>query len=320
MLVCICALPVTNFSGEVPVLSEDDQDNNKSLVPHSRNGLIVRSSGLARRGLNDLARRAVDGQHSALGTPADDPFKELRELAGQLAEDYSRPDLEINSLGMEFILIPVGGFMMGSDLKEDEKPIHEVTITKPFYLGRYPITQFLWLKIMGNNPSKDVIGNDYPVHGISWHDAKEFVRRMNIDYPWLSGNSNDQLIEYRLPTEAEWEYACRAGTTGDYAGDLDLLACHLGHDLQPVGSKNPNAFGLFDMHGSVLEWCEDHYHQNYEGAPADGSAWISGGPDAKINRVARGGSFASEVAKCRSAARSWGTFSATAGLRLVAIK
>src|SRR5205085_3640525 len=111
--------------------------------------------------------------------------------------------------------------------------------------------------------------------------------------------------EYRLPSEAEWEYACRAGTTGDYAGNLDAMGwdfSNSGSQTHPVGQKQPNSFGLYDMHGNVWEWCEDYYHSSYVGAPTDGSAWLSG--DSSY-RVLRGGSWSSDGDKLRSALRDW---------------
>jgi len=129
---------------------------------------------------------------------------------------------------MEFIPIPAGTFMMGSDLKENEGPVHEVTIAELFYMGRFPMTQSQWQEIMGYNPNK-AVGEDKPVHCVSWDDVQEFISKLNLlNVPfldeWTGEPRPNRKFKYRLPSEAEWEYACRAGTTGDYAGDLDSMA------------------------------------------------------------------------------------------------
>jgi formylglycine-generating enzyme required for sulfatase activity len=204
-----------------------------------------------------------------------------------------------NQAGIEFVLIPPGNFMMGSTNGGDnEKPVHQVTISQAFYIGKYEVTQAQWQSVMGNNPSnfKDCGGN-CPVEQVSWDDAQNFVNKLN--------ESNDGF-RYRLPTEAEWEYACRAGTTGDYAGNLGEMAWYLENsDLKThaVGGKQRNAWGLADMHGNVWEWCQDWYHDTYYGAPIDGSAWLSGGE--QKYRVMRGGSWVSKAFDTRSANRDW---------------
>ncbi len=212
--------------------------------------------------------------------------------------------------------MPAGSFMMGSANGEsNEKPVHQVTISQPFYIGKYEVTQAQWQSVMGNIPSyfKDCGGN-CPVEQVSWDDAQNFINKLN------EGNDG---FRYRLPTEAEWEYACRAGTTGDYAGDLDSMAWHSansGSKTHLVGAKQPNGFGLYDMHGNVWEWCEDWYHSNYDGAPSDGSAWLSGGE--QKYRVLRGGSWVNLAAYLRSALRGLNTpviRLSIVGFRLVAV-
>jgi formylglycine-generating enzyme required for sulfatase activity len=161
-------------------------------------------------------------------------------------------------------------------------------------MGRTEVTQGQWQAVMGNNPS-GFKGQDLPVEQVSWLNAQEFIRKLN--------QLNDGYV-YRLPTEAEWEYACRAGSTGDYAGDLDSMAWYdknSDNQTHVVGTKQPNAFGLYDMHGNVSEWCEDYYHDRYTGAPSDGSAWLSGG-EMKY-RVLRGGSWYNGATNARSANR-----------------
>ncbi|MBA2732129.1 MAG: SUMF1/EgtB/PvdO family nonheme iron enzyme [Acidobacteria bacterium] len=207
----------------------------------------------------------------------------------------SRRQSVTNGIGMEFVYVPAGSFMMGSENGEAyEKPVHQVTIREGFYMGKYEVTQAQWQQVMGNNPS-NFKGDNLPVETVSWDDAQEFIRKLNAQ--------NDGY-RYRLPSEAEWEYACRAGTTGDYAGEVDAMgwyAKNSGKKTHPVGQKQANSFGLYDLHGNVLEWCEDWYHDSYNGAPTDGSAWISGGD--QQSRVLRGGSWLFDSPFLRSAVR-----------------
>jgi formylglycine-generating enzyme required for sulfatase activity len=200
--------------------------------------------------------------------------------------------------GIEFMKIPAGRFMMGG-AGDDEKPVHEVTI-RSFCIGEYEVTQAQWQAVMESNPSsfKDC-GGDCPVENVSWNDAQNFINKLN--------ESNDGF-RYRLPTEAEWEYAGRAGTTGDYAGNLNEIAWYSensGNRTHAVGGKQPNAWGLYDMIGNVQEWCEDWDHKNYDGAPTDGSAWVA--PTVRQDRVQRGGSFAHTAGRLRSANRDRNT-------------
>jgi formylglycine-generating enzyme required for sulfatase activity len=184
---------------------------------------------------------------------------------------------------------------------ETEHPRHNVTISRQFYLQSTPVTQGQWKKVMVNNPSnfKDY-GDDYPVENISWDDAIDFIKKLN---------EKEKTDEYRLPTEAEWEYACRAGATaefsfGDDADKIDEHAWHIdnsGDSAQPVGQKEPNVWGIYDMHGNVWEWVEDDWHNNYKGAPPDGGAWID--KPRGDSRITRGGSWADVVSYCRSALR-----------------
>ena len=193
---------------------------------------------------------------------------------------------------LEMIEIPAGKFTMGGDKYDDEKPPHQVSVPS-FYAGKYEVTQKQWKAVMGNNPSS-FKGNDLPVESVSWHEAQAFCAKLQE----ITGKA------YRLPSEAEWEYACRARTTGDYAGNLDAMAWYdknSGSKTHPVGQKQKNAFGLFDMHGNVWEWCEDVWHENYNGALNDGSAWRAGGTQGR--RVVRGGSWSHSVSLCRSADR-----------------
>jgi formylglycine-generating enzyme required for sulfatase activity len=209
----------------------------------------------------------------------------------------------VNSIGMEFVLVPAGEFLMGGDKYDFEKPIHKVTIGNPFYLGKYQVTQKEWKAVMGENPSWYwFIGDErVPVHGVNWQDCQKFIERLN---------KVEKEVLYRLPSEAEWEYSCRAGTMDDYAGKLEDLAWYsksilgtfknLFNGMYSVGLKKANNFGLYDMHGNVWEWCQDRWHNNYFGAPMDGSAWETGDGE---RRVLRGGSWENSAIDCRSASR-----------------
>jgi formylglycine-generating enzyme required for sulfatase activity len=184
----------------------------------------------------------------------------------------------------EMLVIPPGNFEMGSnDSDSDEKPVHQVTIGAVFALGKTEVTQGQWKAIMGSNPSHfSSCGDDCPVENVSWNDAQEFIQKLNA----RTGK------QYRLPSEAEWEYACRAGTRQQYCGsdNLDSTGWYTqnsGYSTHPASRKQANAFGLYDMTGNVWEWVEDSYHDSYNGAPADGSAWSGDG----AKRVLRGGSW-----------------------------
>jgi len=183
----------------------------------------------------------------------------------------------------EMVVIPAGSFRMG-DLNgggdSDEKPVHWVTIPRPFAVGKYEVTQAEWREVIGSNPSRFKGGRN-PVEQVSWDDAQDFVRRL--------GTKTGK--QYRLLMEAEWEYAARAGTVTKYpwGNSFDSGRANDGSRTVPVGRYALNSFGLHDMHGNVREWVEDCWHGSYSGAPTNGSAWTSGG-DCR-ERVLRGGSW-----------------------------
>lgn len=208
-----------------------------------------------------------------------------------------------SSTGMEFVLIPAGKFLMGSpsseqDRRNNEGPVHEVTIKNPFYLGKYPVTKNQWKKVKGSNFSL-FKGDDLPVENVSWDDVQEFIKKLTE----MEGTDM-----YRLPSEAEWEYSCRAGTTRRYffgddeskLGDYAWYEKNSGGKTHPVGQKQPNPFSLYDMQGNVCEWVQDWWHDNYKGAPSDGSAWEDGNSSF---RVLRGGGWNFLAKACRSANR-----------------
>ena len=265
-----------------------------------------------------------------------------------------------NQTGIELVWIPPGTFTMGSTDAEiqaayeeskslfpqyaklewftGEKPRHRVTIREGFYMAKYEVTQAQWRAVMGTTVQQQMAkagptwtlvgeqGDNYPMVFVSWNEAQQFVEKLN---------AMQDGYQYRLPTEAEWEYGARAGTTTAFAfGDslsseqANFNANHPYFDTDkgrpraaatPVGSLQPNAWGLYDMHGNVYEWCEDSYHDSYEGAPADGSAWLSGGSDQK---VIRSGAYGSNAANVRSAVRhafAPGTRTGTLGFRVAAV-
>jgi formylglycine-generating enzyme required for sulfatase activity len=194
---------------------------------------------------------------------------------------------------MNFVRIPAGEFQMGSGNSGDESPVHRVKISRDFEMGKCEVTQAQWQAVMGNNPSH-FKGDNLPVEEVSWNDVQEFIKKLN---------QADSKYQYRLPTEAEWEYACRAGTTGDYAGDIDAMAWYSSNSnnqTHPVGQKQANKWGLYDMHGNVWEWCQDWYDSNYyrQSPGADPK-----GPTAGTYRVFRGGCWRNLAGDCRAAHR-----------------
>jgi formylglycine-generating enzyme required for sulfatase activity len=185
---------------------------------------------------------------------------------------------------MELVLIAPGTFRMGADGVEYATPVHRVTISDYFYIGRYEVTQAQWEAVRGTNPSHFDDGGDLPVETVDWYGARNFCADVS--------DATGQTV--RLPSEAEWEYACRAGTTtthffGDSVNDLGDYAWYEDNSLDhthEVGTKLPNPWGLYDMYGNVKEWCADKWHDDYIGAPSDGSAWTEGDefPDGAPNR------------------------------------
>ena len=236
---------------------------------------------------------------------------------------------------LELVAIPPGSFQMGANSNDtgwswsysDDVPAHTVTINYGFQMGRFEVTQRQWLALM-SNPGWSCygVGDNYPAYYVTWNDirlANGFLDKLNA-YVVSTGQGAGT---FRLPSEAEWEYACRAGSQTRFCfGNSDCSSgqcsplCNLGdyawfcgnnsgncgaatYGAKPVGGKLPNAFGLFDMHGNLWEWCEDWYHSSYTGAPTDGSAWVS---PAASSRVLRGGGWNYTPSSCRSAARGYG--------------
>jgi len=214
-----------------------------------------------------------------------------------------RDTLKDGSLGPEMVQIPAGTFQMGSnDGSSDEKPVHTVSL-KSFALGKYEVTFEEYDKFCDatgrSKPDDEGWGRGRrPVINVNWNDAKAYVK-------WLSEQTGK---DYRLPSEAQWEYACRAGSTGKYSfgddvsqlGNYGWYNSNSGSKTHPVGEKQANKFGLYDMHGNVREWLEDNWHDNYNGAPGDGSAWMSGDNN---SHLLRGDSWIDDGAFLRCAYR-----------------
>jgi len=202
----------------------------------------------------------------------------------------------------EMVIIPAGSYTRGSENgDENEKPIQRVTIAKAFAVGKTEVTQGQWKAIMGNNPSGfKNCGDNCPVEKVSWEDVHIFIQKLNTK----TGK------QYRLPSEAEWEYACRGGENYKYCGsdNLDSVAWYgayanpkgtSSNSTNPVATKKPNAFGLFDMSGNVYEWVEDSYHPTYVNSPTDGSVWQGNGSE----RVLRGSSWNGSAQDLRATSR-----------------
>ena len=215
-------------------------------------------------------------------------------VASSLVTEAAAQDKRFTSptIGAEFVLIPAGTFMMGDAV------LHQVVISKPYYMQVTEVTQGQWQKVMGNNPSLfNACGGDCPVENISWVDVQEFVRRLN---------QKEGVNKYRLPTEAECEFACRAGSAvkdapgakEDEFGDYAWYDANSDRKTHPVARKKPNAWGLYDMHGNVSEWCQDWYDDYPEGKVIDPK-----GPSSGQHKVLRGGSWLGSAVTLRSSFR-----------------
>jgi formylglycine-generating enzyme required for sulfatase activity len=207
-----------------------------------------------------------------------------------------------NSIGMKFRLVPAGEFVMGSAGGEADATTHRVRLTQPFYMGCFEVTREQWETVTGKKHSDFFPGPDMPMNLITWYDATSFIKAL----------SKQEAVEYRLPTEAEWEFAARAGSataypTGDTEQELAKAGWYAGNDggtLHPVGQKVANAFGLHDMNGNAWEWCEDFYDANYYAvSPVENPA----GPALSTYRyrVLRGGAAFFDANYCRSTTRNY---------------
>ena len=285
-------------------------------------------------------RKQIETQQRESPPAAEGQVKSISTENG--SKEWTEP-----ATGMEFVWIPPGRFWMGQsevdkkyliqeigeerykELYLDELPRHAVQIQTGFWLGKHPVTQAQWLKVMGKNPShfnENRVGAEWgqhPVEQVSWNACQAFLRKLNAqastsppaplqrrgETPSPSGRAGAGSI-FRLPSEAEWEYACRAGSEGlfCFGNDIEQLQDYAwyGEDwnkgsTHPVGVLQPNAWGLYDMHGNVWEWCADNWHGNYEHAPEDGGIWENKGEENR--RLLRGGSWYIHPHVCRCAVR-----------------
>jgi formylglycine-generating enzyme required for sulfatase activity len=292
------------------IKSSRDPDDFKAYLDKYPTGTFA---GVARNRIRQLENPAKSDspatRHTAEGKQENPDIETYVETAGGAA--------------IEMIRVPSGKFTMGSPDSEpgrlsDEGPQHQVSVSS-FYMGKFEVTQAQWravatalpkVKIDLNIDPSHFKGNNLPVENVSWREAEEFCDRLS--------RATDKI--YRLPTEAEWEYASRARNQGAFAGSLDSLgwyASNSGHTTHSVGTKQPNGFGLYDMHGNVWEWCRDWYSKDYRQSSSEDPR----GPTSGLYVVLRGGSWQHPAASCRSAARGWLTPTARSsnlGFRIVA--
>ncbi len=266
----------------------------------------------AHRGeMEDLLGIARQGAAVVFGlapAPGNPPLSPTTQPRGTRSADLPKTlTLDLGAgVKMEMVIIPAGEFVMGSPNNERgrlevEGPQHRVRITESFYLGMYEVTQAQWQAVMGSNPSQFKSGGDFPVEMVSWNDCQAFCRKLSLRAEH----------KVRLPTEAEWEYACRAGTTTVYSFGVDdgaladyaWFAHNSGKQTHAVGQKRPNAWGLYDMHGNMWEWCNDWYSADYYSRSPVANPR---GPTSGNARVQRGGSWTDVAHYVRSAIRIYG--------------
>ncbi|MDJ0574708.1 MAG: SUMF1/EgtB/PvdO family nonheme iron enzyme, partial [Xenococcaceae cyanobacterium MO_234.B1] len=284
----------------------------RGAAVRDRNGIVT--VGNLFEYVREKVKEATNNkQHPSIGT---NPFD--RNLPISIPDQGYTEELA-EDVFLEMGLIPEGSFQMGSNKNIEEQPVHEVTM-QPFFMSKYPITQEQWKAVaalpkvkrkLNPEPSR-FKGDSLPVERVSWYDAKEFCARL----------SNHSSYNYRLPSEAEWEYACRAGTTTPFnfgetltnstANCNDKLTDvyeidEYNKETTSVVSFPPNAFGLCDMHGNVYEWCEDFWYPNYEQAPNNGTARQKNGisNNQPERRLLRGGSWVCQPKNCRCAFRNY---------------
>jgi formylglycine-generating enzyme required for sulfatase activity len=264
-------------------------------------------SEIRRAGASEELIKAIRENSPPLPKPTPTPTPPPQPKPTPASRPSSQSFAEVLGYGvkLEIVRLPGGTFQMGSsDGANDEKPVHRVTIS-PFFIGKYEVTQAQWRAVMGNNPSY-FKGDHLPVENVSWDDAMEFCRKLS---KWFGKT-------YRLPTEAEWEYACRAGTATAFAFGSSLSSTQANfngnypyggaaygiyrHSTTPAGIFSPNNFGLYDLHGNVWEWCQDWYNKDYYRQSAENNPQ---GPTTGTVRALRGGSWEASGDHCRSAYR-----------------
>ncbi len=298
----------------VDILKRETFGDNKGFLPDPKGKAYPFSV------IQDLAQESV----KAVKEQTPSGYKATVAATQEAGKAGETKTFTVNGVSFKMVRIPAGEFIMGSPPNEpdrnNDETQHLVRISQDFWLGQTEVTQGLWKKVMGNNPSYfNSCGDECPLENVTWNDCQEFIRKLN---------GMVSVGNFRLPTEAEWEYACRAGTTGPYAGDLDAMgwypdnsgnrhidALGIWNGLEDerrsleklfdndcrthlVGGKKPNAWGLYDMHGNVFEWCQDWYGDYPSGAVTDPA-----GPSGGSNRVLRGGTWCHGAKFCRSAYR-----------------
>ena len=284
---------------KVPVVAarsysvKQDQENVTTSTPIAEQS----SAPATEKSNNNVSNGGSDKEVRNDGSNTD------RKAAG--SEPSEGQPWEIPGLEMNFVYVAPGNFQMGSnDGESKEKPVHRVTISKGYWIGKYEVTQSEYEEIMGINPSR-FKNSTRPVENVNWDEAVSFCKKLT-ERERTAGRLPG--YEYRLPTEAEWEFAARGGTASKgykYSGSdkLDNVARYKSNSYNStwdVGSKSPNELGTFDMSGNVGEWCLDDLHDNYNGAPSDGSRW---GDGKEIIRVTRGGDWGNNAIDCRVASR-----------------
>ena len=270
--------------------------NRRQLMVSASSAIAGFTLAILLENLKPQPKPIVIAEPRPVPDPPKDPIKR--------GDKAFRDDLG-NGIYMEMVRIPPGRFALGSPpneigRRENESPISEVQVPA-FYMAKFAVTQEQWVAMMGINPAMFRENLQAPVENVSWLEAQDFCRKL--------AERSQHL--YRLPSESEWEYACRAGTNMAYhfgdspaqLADYAWFADNANKRSHPVGQKVPNSWGLYEMHGGVWEWCEDVWHDNFNGAPADGSAWVRDGYSSR--RVRKGGSWSNEARLCRAASREW---------------
>jgi len=314
-------IPLTLFQIEKVLKS-------KEVSLKERNRLLI--EGVKQRGITfpmylSTARKLIAlGASEALLDTLQANAPPMPDLIQSKMEKEGRSLQITNDFDIEFRLIPKGEFMMGAKPTEigsmaNEKPLHKVLIEQNFYIGWYEVTQKQWQAVMGNNPSQNKhCGEDCPVESVSWNEVQEFIKKLN--------EKDNSYFSFRLPTEAEWEYAARAATAtryywGDDTDEKAYLMYANADNKAPtrIGSYLPNGFGLFDMSGNVWEFVQDVWHTNYGQGKNDGSANLASDSN---ERVMKGGSFNWFLGELRSGSRGKVTTTTkmpNVGFRLVAV-
>ncbi|CAK8723533.1 MAG: Formylglycine-generating enzyme, required for sulfatase activity, contains SUMF1/FGE domain [Candidatus Electronema aureum] len=312
--------------GVAAVIAALNEGATKENTPKAEPLAVLTANDAAEKRAAELERQLAEfaSAKEQAQQEADAAKAELARVKAASAQVQAKAELKQgdsmndDATGMKLAYVPSGCFMMGSSTDDeghenDEGPVHKVCVDS-FWMGQYEVTQGQWEKVMGANPSEFKKGGNYPVERVSWNDVQDFIKKLNSS---STGNS------YRLPTEAEWEYACRANSSSRYCGgnDVNAVAWH-GESISdgsthPVGGKQANGFGLYDMSGNVWEWCADQYDSGYYASSPQSNPV---GSESESYRVLRGGGWGSMPRDVRAANRCGPTHSiygSGVGFRLV---